>query len=64
MVAQIRAFLDRSPLQVTRATLVPGYIGFYLIEVQLPPIVNAGTSELLITADNQESNRVLVTIEP
>jgi len=43
---------------------VPGYIGFYLIEVQLPPIVNAGTSELLITADNQESNRVIVTIEP
>jgi uncharacterized protein (TIGR03437 family) len=64
VVAQIRAFLDRSPLQVTRATLVPGYIGFYLIEVQLPPIVNAGTSELVITADTQESNRVLLTIEP
>jgi uncharacterized protein (TIGR03437 family) len=64
VVAQIRAFLDRTPVQVTRATLVPGYIGFYLIEVQLPPVVNAGTSELLITADNQESNRVIVTIEP
>ena len=64
VVAQVRAFLDRSPLQVTRATLAPGYIGFYLIEVQLPPIVNAGTSELLITADTQESNRVIVTIEP
>jgi uncharacterized protein (TIGR03437 family) len=64
VVAPIRAFLDRTPLQVTRATLVPGYIGFYLIEVQLPPIVNAGTSELLITADAQESNRVPLTIEP
>ena len=61
---KIRAFLDRRPLQVTRATLVPGYIGFYLIEVQLPAIVNAGTSELLITADSQESNRVLLTTEP
>jgi len=64
VVAQIRAFLDGSPLQVTRATLVPGYIGFYLIEVQLPPVVNAGTSELHITADTQESNHVLLTVEP
>jgi uncharacterized protein (TIGR03437 family) len=64
VVAQIRAFLDRTPLQVTRATLVPGYIGFYLIEVQLPPVVNAGTAELVITADTQESNRVLLTLEP
>ncbi len=64
VVAQVRAFLDRSPLQVTRATLVPGYVGFYLIEVQLPPIVNAGVSELYISADTQESNRVQVTIEP
>ena len=56
--------MDGAPLQVTRATLVPGYIGFYLIEVQLPAIVNAGTSELYIAADGQESNRVQVSIEP
>jgi uncharacterized protein (TIGR03437 family) len=64
VVAQIRAYLDGKPLQVTRATLLPGYIGFYLIEVQLPSIVNAGTSELYVGADNQESNRVQVWIEP
>ena len=53
-----------APVQVTRATLVPGYIGFYLIELQLPLIVNAGKSELYIAADNHESNRVQVVIEP
>jgi uncharacterized protein (TIGR03437 family) len=64
VVATVRAVLDGSPLQVIRSTLVPGYIGFYLIELQLPPIVNAGRSELYISADGQDSNRVQVVIEP
>jgi uncharacterized protein (TIGR03437 family) len=51
-------------VQVTRAALAPGYIGFYLIEVQLPAVVNAGTEEFYITADGQESNRVQVALEP
>lgn len=64
VAAQVRVYLDRSPVEVTRATLLPGYIGFYLIEVQLPAITNAGTSELFISADGQESNRVQVVLEP
>lgn len=64
VIAPVRAFLDGKPLQVTQATLVPGYIGFYLVEVQLPAIVNAGSSELYISADGQESNRVQLQIEP
>jgi uncharacterized protein (TIGR03437 family) len=64
VAAQVRAYLDGKPLQVTRATLLPGYVGFYLIEVQLPSIVNAGASELYVAADNQESNRVQIWIEP
>ncbi|HEY1341323.1 MAG TPA: hypothetical protein VGF59_27625 [Bryobacteraceae bacterium] len=63
VIANVRAFLDRTPVQVTRATLVPGYVGFYLIEVQLPSIANAGTAELYISADGQESNRVQLVIE-
>ena len=63
-VAQVRAMLDGAPVQVTRATLLPGHIGFYLIELQLPAIVNAGQSELYLSADGQESNRVQVVIEP
>jgi uncharacterized protein (TIGR03437 family) len=64
VAASIRAYLDGSPVQVTRATLAPGYIGFYLIEVQLPAITNAGVSELRIGAGGQDSNRVQIVIEP
>jgi uncharacterized protein (TIGR03437 family) len=64
VVAPVRVFLDRVAVPVTRATLAGGYIGFYLIEVQLPAIVNAGPAELYLTAGGQESNRVQVVLEP
>ena len=64
VAATVKAYLDRVPVQVTRAALAPGYIGFYLIEVQLPQLVNAGPAELYISADGQESNRVQVVLEP
>jgi uncharacterized protein (TIGR03437 family) len=62
--ATVRAYLDRVPVEVTRAVLAPQYIGFYLIEVQLPKLVNYGPAELYIEADGQPSNRVRVYIEP
>jgi uncharacterized protein (TIGR03437 family) len=64
VVAPIKVFLDGTPLQVTSATLAPGYIGFYLVEAQLPAVTNAGTAELHLNADGQESNHVQVVIEP
>ncbi|MCL4401609.1 MAG: hypothetical protein M1436_02945 [Acidobacteria bacterium] len=64
VAATVTAFLDRAPVEVTRAVLAPGYVGFYLIELQLPAIVNAGPAELYIDAGGQESNRVQVFLEP
>lgn len=64
VVAPVSAYLNGQLLQVTRATLAPGYVGFYLIEVQLPPITNLGTSELYLSAGGQESNRVVLTVGP
>jgi len=64
VVAAVRVFLNGTQLEVTRATLAPGYIGFYLVEAQLPAITNAGTAELHLSADGQESNRVQMVIEP
>jgi len=64
VAAGVRVYLDGSPLRVTRATLAPDFIGFYLIEAQLPMIANLGTSELYISADGQESNRVQIVMEP
>jgi uncharacterized protein (TIGR03437 family) len=46
VVVPVHAYLDRAPVEVTRAVLAPGYIGLYLIEIQLPAIVNAGAAEL------------------
>jgi uncharacterized protein (TIGR03437 family) len=60
----VEVYLDRVPLEVTRATLASGYIGFYVVEAQLPAIVNAGPAELYISMDGQPSNRVHVYLEP
>jgi uncharacterized protein (TIGR03437 family) len=64
VVAPVRVYLDRAPVEVTRAVLAPGYIGLYLVEVQLPALVNAGPAELYIASGNQQSNRVRIWIEP
>jgi uncharacterized protein (TIGR03437 family) len=62
--AAMKVYLDREPIEVTRAVLAPGYVGFYLIEVQLPGILNRGPAELYVEADGQQSNRVRVYLEP
>lgn len=64
VVATVKAYVDRAPVDVTRATLAPGYIGLYIVELQLPTLVNAGPAELYITAGGQESNRVRIYLEP
>jgi uncharacterized protein (TIGR03437 family) len=64
VAAEVKAFLNGAPVQVTRATLAPGYIGWYVVEVQLPVVTNFGSSELFISAGGQESNRVQILIEP
>ena len=63
VAANIRAFVNGAPVPVTRATLAGGFIGFYVIELQLPAINNSGPAELYITADGVESNRVQFLIE-
>lgn len=60
----VHAYLDRTPVEVTRATLAPGYVGLYLIEVNVPKIVNYGPAELFLDVDGAASNRVAVYIEP
>ena len=64
VVAPVHAYLDRTPLEVGRAVLAPGYIGLYLVEVQLPALVNAGPAELYLESEAHESNRVRVWLEP
>jgi len=63
VVAPVQAFLDRQPVQVTRAVLAP-YIGFYLVEIEIPKIVDSGPAELYLNVGGQASNRVRVYIQP
>jgi len=64
VIAPIRTFLDGNPVTTNSATLAPGYVGFYLVEVQLPVVANYGAMELHLTVDGQESNRVQIVIVP
>jgi uncharacterized protein (TIGR03437 family) len=60
VAAAMQVFLGTRPLDVTRATLAPGYVGLYLIEIELPAILDAGPTELYLAADSVESNHVRV----
>ena len=60
----VTAFLDGRQVEVTRAVLAPGYIGYYLVELQMPSIVNRGSSEFRIVMNGEESNRVKLYLEP
>ena len=64
VIAPVRAWLDRAPVEVTRAVLAPGYVGLYLVEIQLPALVKAGPAELYLESETRESNRVRVWLEP
>ena len=58
--SKVKVYLDRIPLEVTRAILAPGYIGFYLVEAEIPAIVNEGPGELYMEVEGQASNRVRI----
>ena len=64
VVAQVKAYLDGAAVEVVRATLAPGYIGYYLVEVRLPDVVNSGASELFLEAGNSLTNKVRLYTEP
>lgn len=60
VIAPVRVSVNGLPLEVTQATLAPGYVGFYLVEVQLPDLVNEGPAELTIEAGGSQSNPVRI----
>ncbi|HVV47984.1 MAG TPA: hypothetical protein VHC72_22390 [Bryobacteraceae bacterium] len=64
VVAPVTAFLDGTPVRVTRATLAPTLIGSYLVELQIPAFVNRGATELRLVVNGEESNRVKLWLDP
>jgi uncharacterized protein (TIGR03437 family) len=63
VVAPVKAYLDRQPVDVIRAELAP-FIGYYMIEIEVPAVVNYGPAELYLEAAGKASNRVRVYIQP
>jgi uncharacterized protein (TIGR03437 family) len=64
VAGNVHVYLDREPVEVRRAELAPGYVGFYLVEIAVPKISNYGPAELYLDVDGASSNRVRVYIEP
>jgi uncharacterized protein (TIGR03437 family) len=63
VVAPVKAFLDGQPVEVGRAVLGP-FIGFYLVEIEVPKIVNYGAAELYLEVGGKATNKVRVYIQP
>jgi uncharacterized protein (TIGR03437 family) len=65
VTARVEARLNGGGVEVTRATLAPGYVGLYLVEVQLPGLVNAGVADFSLVVNGEPSNHVklLLTVD-
>ncbi len=59
---QVAVRLDGAALEVARATLAPGYIGYYLVEIRMPDLVNEGASALEVESGGVVSNPVRVYV--
>jgi uncharacterized protein (TIGR03437 family) len=64
VLAAPHVFLNGEAIEVSKAVLAAGYIGFYIVEVQLPAIVNGGSAEIFIEAGGNKSNPVRIFLEP
>jgi uncharacterized protein (TIGR03437 family) len=64
VVAEVRAYLDGVPVNVTLKQLAPLYTGWNLVEIEVPKIVNRGAAEMYLEVDGHASNHVRVYIEP
>lgn len=63
-VANVGARLNGVPLRVASAALAGGYVGAYLVEVELPTALNAGPAELVLDAGGRTSNAVRLFVSP
>jgi len=63
-VQPVKAYLNGVPLRVLSSTLAGGYIGTYMIEVEVPSVLNSGTAELTLEIGGRSSNAVRIYTEP
>ncbi|MBI3696858.1 MAG: hypothetical protein HY238_18730 [Acidobacteria bacterium] len=63
-IAPVSAYLNGAPLRVVSSTLAAGYIGVYMVRVELPAILNSGAAELVIASGDKASNKVRLVLDP
>ena len=59
----VTAFLDGAPVEVTKATLAPGYVGYYVVELKIPTTITAGVRELRLVMNGEQSNPVKMYLD-
>ena len=62
VAVSVQAFLNGTPVEVVKATLAPGYVGMYLVEIRLPTVLDAGAADLYVTAAGETSNHVRLSV--
>lgn len=62
VVARVEAFVNGLRIPVLQATLAPGYAGIYVVEMELPGVMDEGLAELRIVAGGNASNPVGIRV--
>ena len=62
VTAEVRAYLNGAAVDVVRATLAPGYVGMYLVEIRVPALLDTGLADLYLEAGGEVSNHVRLAI--
>jgi uncharacterized protein (TIGR03437 family) len=60
VVAPVRVWLNGQTLEVAKAELAGGYIGFYAVETRMPPIVDNAVATLSVEAGGRFSNTIQI----
>ena len=63
-VASVSATLNGLPVSVFAAELAGGYVGTYVVEVELPLAIPPGVGQLVLSVEGKNSNSVAVPINP
>lgn len=62
VLATVEAFVNGLRIPVISATLAPGYAGIYLVEAELPAVMDEGMGELRIVANGTATNPAAIRI--
>jgi uncharacterized protein (TIGR03437 family) len=63
-VSPVRAYLNGMPLKVLSAALAGGYIGTYVVQAELPAVLEYGAGELALEVGGRLSNTVRIFTQP